>query len=403
MAPGGDNVLIYGHGPAFFVGVAYDIALYVAATIVIARAVRREQRADLARIATTVACFIPPCIAGVIYAIVPSLVGYVEIAPIGFILTAILLNWSLMRGRLFDLVPVAYDVLIERMSDGLLVLDERDRIVSANPARPAPPLVGARISNRGSGRRGAGGVSRSGDVAGCYRRTSDRAASRRSRRRSWRRSCQGRSALRRRARDGALHGKGGHQVGRLVVLRDVTDRVRAADELRIREARYRGLYRAPCRPGSSSTTPPGSSSTRTSERWRCSASRWSNWPARPRSIPAGSFATPMATSVPSLAVLSTSDQASDGPPRELALNVTLPNGEVRWILGSAMPVVESPRWRPARLDRHAGRGDRSQAPGAATRLPGRTRRAHRPAQPPDSRGVPSTARWPRREVARGVS
>ena len=36
--------------------------------------------------------------------------------------------------RLFDLVPVARNALIERMSDALLVTDSHNRVVDANPA-----------------------------------------------------------------------------------------------------------------------------------------------------------------------------------------------------------------------------------------------------------------------------
>ena len=134
MAPGEGNVLIYGHGPAFFAGVAYSSLMYLAAAVVLTHAVWRARSVHRARAVTTVACFAPLWTAGTIYVLDPSLVGDVEIAPFGFILTAVLLNWTLLRHRLFDLVPVAHDVLIERMSDGLLVLDERDRIVSVNPA-----------------------------------------------------------------------------------------------------------------------------------------------------------------------------------------------------------------------------------------------------------------------------
>jgi len=42
--------------------------------------------------------------------------------------------WGLFRFRLFTLVPVARNALVENMSDGLLVMDEGDRVLDLNEA-----------------------------------------------------------------------------------------------------------------------------------------------------------------------------------------------------------------------------------------------------------------------------
>ena len=41
---------------------------------------------------------------------------------------------ALFRYRLLDIVPVARDALVENMSDGILVLDAKNRVVDVNPA-----------------------------------------------------------------------------------------------------------------------------------------------------------------------------------------------------------------------------------------------------------------------------
>lgn len=46
----------------------------------------------------------------------------------------VVIAWGLFRYRLFDLVPIARDRLIEKMLDAVLVMDVQDRIVDANPA-----------------------------------------------------------------------------------------------------------------------------------------------------------------------------------------------------------------------------------------------------------------------------
>lgn len=55
-------------------------------------------------------------------------------APLAFTLTGAMVCWSLNRAYHFDLLPVARDVLVENLKDGILVLDHHQRVVDANPA-----------------------------------------------------------------------------------------------------------------------------------------------------------------------------------------------------------------------------------------------------------------------------
>ncbi len=57
-----------------------------------------------------------------------------DIAPIAFIIVNPIWAWSLFRHRLLDLAPVACDVLMEHMPDGLIVVDTRHRIIDVNPS-----------------------------------------------------------------------------------------------------------------------------------------------------------------------------------------------------------------------------------------------------------------------------
>jgi putative nucleotidyltransferase with HDIG domain/PAS domain S-box-containing protein len=57
-----------------------------------------------------------------------------EITPLGFTLTGVIFSWTFLRYRVFELVPIARSVLIDRMFDGMIVLDKYNRIVDVNPA-----------------------------------------------------------------------------------------------------------------------------------------------------------------------------------------------------------------------------------------------------------------------------
>jgi signal transduction histidine kinase len=60
--------------------------------------------------------------------------GRVEATPFLFVLTGAVLVWGLFRFRLLDLAPVAQRSVFETMQDGVLVLDPYRRVVNLNPA-----------------------------------------------------------------------------------------------------------------------------------------------------------------------------------------------------------------------------------------------------------------------------
>jgi PAS domain S-box-containing protein len=65
-------------------------------------------------------------------------------AVLGASLTAVMYAIALYRFRLFDVVPMARASVVERMGDGMVVLDAADRIADLNPA--AQELLGAQRS-----------------------------------------------------------------------------------------------------------------------------------------------------------------------------------------------------------------------------------------------------------------
>ncbi len=57
-----------------------------------------------------------------------------DISSFGFAAGGMMIAWALFRYQLFDVAPVARKVVIEGMSDGVLVLDMKGRLVDLNPA-----------------------------------------------------------------------------------------------------------------------------------------------------------------------------------------------------------------------------------------------------------------------------
>jgi diguanylate cyclase (GGDEF)-like protein/PAS domain S-box-containing protein len=69
--------------------------------------------------------------------------------PISYTISGLIIGWGILRHKLFDLVPIARDMILENLLDGIVVLDSNNRIVDINlPARyllkigPKKPVVG---------------------------------------------------------------------------------------------------------------------------------------------------------------------------------------------------------------------------------------------------------------------
>ncbi len=137
----------------------------------------------------------------------------IDLTPFAFTVTGAVLVWGLWRERLVRLTPLARSLIVDNMTDGVFVIDAFDRIVDVNPS-------GARALGLSSNRlvgcslpdvlHQVGGVESGPDdltleVDGATR-TYD---------------------VQRRP----LHDRAGRPAGELVVLRDITERVRA--ELRL--------------------------------------------------------------------------------------------------------------------------------------------------------------------------
>lgn len=62
---------------------------------------------------------------------------YLNLAPLSFVITGMLISLGLFRFRLLDIVPVARNTLVNHMPDGMVVLDLQNRVVDINPAMEA--------------------------------------------------------------------------------------------------------------------------------------------------------------------------------------------------------------------------------------------------------------------------
>src|SRR5574343_2006065 len=57
---------------------------------------------------------------------------HIDLTPYAFSITCLVTSFGLIQLRLFDIIPVARDKIVEELQDGIMVLDYMDRIVDMN-------------------------------------------------------------------------------------------------------------------------------------------------------------------------------------------------------------------------------------------------------------------------------
>jgi diguanylate cyclase (GGDEF)-like protein/PAS domain S-box-containing protein len=149
---GGFTVLQIERGPGFWLNIIYSYALILMAFVALwmgsIRANRLFRRQYLIILIGSMIPFAASLFTQARYKELAEL----DMAPISFAVMSILYAYAVFRHQFMDLLPVARGRLIESMSDGVLVVDAKGRIVDINPAmksfledEPAA-LIGRNIS-----------------------------------------------------------------------------------------------------------------------------------------------------------------------------------------------------------------------------------------------------------------
>ena len=222
IAPASDRegaFFVYSHGPWFWLFAAYNYVVLLLGTLALGRALlrfphvyRRQAQALLVGLAI-------PWVSNAIYLAGWSPSRGLDLTPFAFTLTGVVCAWGMFRFQLFDLVPVARDAVIESMGDGVVVLDAQDRIADINPA--ALRMLGVT--------RGSPVGQRVGTVLTAWPDVEKHLGT----------VTQNQSEIRLGGdpvsyldvRIAPLHDQRGHATGRLILLRDITER-KLVEELR---------------------------------------------------------------------------------------------------------------------------------------------------------------------------
>jgi PAS domain-containing protein len=130
-------VLLYGHGAWYWIWVAYFGVVSLFALILLVQAAFQYRKIYIWQSAVFLAGVGLPWIGEILYLTRITSFPGLDLPTIGFAAMGVLVLFGMSRFALFDLVPVARTILVERMSEGVIVLDSTDRVVDMNPAAQA--------------------------------------------------------------------------------------------------------------------------------------------------------------------------------------------------------------------------------------------------------------------------
>ncbi len=138
------NALSFTPGPWYWVNIAYSYALFVISAIILLVAFTRSTPLYRRQIVFLLLFSLLTWVGNLAYTVGLSPQG-INLTPITFAVSGLLIAWGLFRYRILDIAPVARDTIVEGMSDGVIVLDPQNRVVDLNPAAQA--LTGHALSD----------------------------------------------------------------------------------------------------------------------------------------------------------------------------------------------------------------------------------------------------------------
>ncbi len=213
------------HGWYFWVHVAFSYGALVVGSALIILMLIRSPRLYRWQAVVMLIGTLAPWVSNAVYLSGASLL---DLTPFAFTITGMMMILGSFRFRLLDIVPIARDTIIASMSDGMIVLDPQARVVDINSA--AERILGMSAA-QAIGQPAAQVLSAQSDLVERYRDVNVAQDE----------ITVGQAETRRHydLRISPLTDRRNQAMGRVIVLRDITDRKNAEEQLQAAEKRYR--------------------------------------------------------------------------------------------------------------------------------------------------------------------
>ena len=124
--------LVYHHGIFFWIFTAYSYSLIALSTFWLIKMAVTSQQLFRFQVYTLLVGVLVPWIGNVIY-LTKALADFgVDFTPVSFMISGVCFAIGFFRFRMFDLIPVARDVIYDRINDGIIVTTSEGEIIDLN-------------------------------------------------------------------------------------------------------------------------------------------------------------------------------------------------------------------------------------------------------------------------------
>ena len=128
------NLLVYNHGIMYWIITVYDYAIIMLADGLLIWGFMHISKPNRAQIGAIMVASLFPAIGGVLYSTGLNPVPGLDLVAVSIVMSCAVIAWSVFRLKMLDLVPVAREVLLDQLKDGVVVLDMENRIADLNRA-----------------------------------------------------------------------------------------------------------------------------------------------------------------------------------------------------------------------------------------------------------------------------
>ncbi|MFC2038839.1 histidine kinase N-terminal 7TM domain-containing protein [Chloroflexota bacterium] len=144
--------ILWTHGPMFFLQAGYILSILVAGVIILWRFAFTNPEMSRLTMAAILAGALFPIVSHAFFVSGFYPEEGIDITPYSLTITGIIYSTAIFRLRFLDIVPIARTTLVENIPDGIVVLDENDRVIDINPVAAKiagwkkTPVFGERLS-----------------------------------------------------------------------------------------------------------------------------------------------------------------------------------------------------------------------------------------------------------------
>ena len=219
------------HGPWFWVYWVYAYILLIVGTTFVLRSFNRTKGLFRQQNMVLLIAVLTPLVGNLIYVSGLSPIPYLDITPFTFTISLLVLAWGIFSFKLVNLAPVARDLVVEKMPDGMIVLDAHGNVVDINPAVQRALGVSAA---QAIGQRAKDLFNAWPDLVERYENkleAQDEIV-----------FGEGESRIWYELRMSPLVSSREHLLGRVVTVRDITEQKQTEEALRLSEEKYRNIY-----------------------------------------------------------------------------------------------------------------------------------------------------------------